>query len=317
MALLILSKFLILSQINIIPIKMVTTLHPKKIFNEVKSYVIIALGLMIYSFAYTTLLIPAKVMGGGASGVGIIVYYATGEVIPVGITYLIFNAILVGFGVFIIGPKFGLKTLFAIGFNSLALTLMQQFMPLDTMGLMGDPLLSAILGGGLAGLGIAICFSQGGSSGGTDIIAMIVNKYRNISLGKVIMLVDVIIIGCSYFVFHEISTVIYGYVTMGVLGYTIDLVMNGSKQSAQITIFSPKSEEIAAHIIGASGRGVTLLDGMGAYTKKPQKVAVLVCRKNETTQFYRIIKEVDPNAFITVASVMGVYGKGFEELRVK
>lgn len=296
---------------------MTQALQQHKVWREIRSYIIIALGLIIYSFAYTTLLIPAKVMGGGASGVGIIVYYATGEVIPVGITYLIFNAILIGFGVFIIGPKFGIKTLFAIGFNSIALTLMQKFMPLDLMGLTNDPLLSAILGGALAGSGIAICFSQGGSSGGTDIIAMIVNKYRNISLGKVIMLVDVIIIGCSYFVFHEISTVIYGYVTMGVLGYTIDLVMNGNKQSAQITIFSCKAELIAQTIIENSTRGVTLLDGMGAYTKKPQKVAILVCRKNETSQFYRIIKEVDPEAFITVASVMGVYGKGFETLRVK
>lgn len=296
---------------------MTQALQHHKVWREIRSYIIIALGLMIYSFAYTTLLIPAKVMGGGASGVGIIVYYATGEVIPVGITYLIFNAILIGFGVFILGPKFGLKTIFAIGFNSLALTLMQKFLPSDLMGLTNDPLLSAILGGALAGSGIAICFSQGGSSGGTDIIAMIVNKYRNISLGKVIMLVDVIIIGCSYFVFQEISTVIYGYVTMGVLGYTIDLVMNGNKQSAQIMIFSSKAEQIAQTIIENSTRGVTLLDGMGAYTKKQQKVAMLVCRKNETSQFYRIIKEVDPDAFITVASVMGVYGKGFETLRVK
>lgn len=296
---------------------MALILPKHRVFDEVKAYMIIAFGLMIYSFAYTALLIPAKVMGGGASGVGIIVYYATGEVIPVGVTYLIFNALLISVGMFILGPKFGLKTIFAIGFNSVALTLMQQYIPHDTMGLTSDPLLSAILGGALAGLGVAICFSQGGSSGGTDIIAMIVNKYRNISLGKVIMLVDVLIIGCSYFVFREISTVIYGYVTMGVLGYTIDLVMSGNKQSAQITIFSSKSEEIAATIIATSSRGVTLLEGMGAYTKTPQKVAVLVCRKNETNQFYRIIKEVDPDAFITVASVMGVYGKGFEALRTK
>lgn len=296
---------------------MITTLKQNKVFSEVKSFIIIALGLMIYSFAYTTLLIPAKVMGGGASGVGVIVYYMTGEAIPVGVTYLIFNSILLAIAVFIIGPKFGIKTIFAIGFNSVALTLMQKFLPLDTMGLMNDPLLSAILGGALAGMGIAICFSQGGSSGGTDIIAMIVNKYRDISLGKVIMMVDVIIIGLSYFVFRDITTVIYGYVTMGVLGYTIDLVMNGNKQSAQIMVFSAKSEEIASAIISTSTRGVTLLDGMGAYTQKSQKVAVLVCRKNETNQFYRIIKEVDPNAFITVASVMGVYGKGFEALKAK
>ncbi|CDN31543.1 Transporter [Mucinivorans hirudinis] len=292
-----------------------------KILSEFRSFLIISVGLMIYSFAYTTLLIPAKVMGGGATGVGVIVYYLTGGEagggLPVGMTYLLFNAVLLTIAMFVVGPKFGIKTIYAIGFNSVALTMMQKFIPITLLGLQGDPLLSAILGGALAGLGIAICFSQGGSSGGTDIIAMIVNKYRDISLGRVIMMVDVVIIGCSYFVFYELSTIIYGYVTMGVLGYTIDLVMNGNKQSVQIMIFSTKSEEIAQVIIGSSTRGVTLLDGVGAYTKNPQKVAVLVCRKNEANIFYKIIKEVDPHAFITSASVMGVYGKGFEPLRTK
>lgn len=292
-------------------------LNSTSVFKEIRSYLIISFGLLIYSFAYTTLFIPAKVMGGGASGVGVIVYFISGETIPLGVTYLIFNAILLILGVIIIGPKFGIKTIYAIAFNSVALTLMQEYLPETLMELQNDPLLSAILGGALAGLGISFCFSQGGSSGGTDIIAMIVNKYRNISVGRVIMIVDVVIIGSSYFVFRDVSSVIYGYVTMGVLGYTIDLAMNGTKQSTQIMVFSPKYEQIANRILEQTHRGVSLIDGVGWYTKNPQKIVLVVCRKNESSQFYRVIKEVDPDAFITVASVMGVFGKGFEQLKLK
>lgn len=292
-------------------------LQKSKIWHEIRSFSVISIGLIIYSFAYITMLIPAKVAGGGASGVGIIVYYATGETIPVGVTYLIFNAILLAIGIAVIGPKFGIKTIYAIGFNSFVLTLMQELIPPTLLGLQNDPLLSAILGGAVAGFGIAIVFSQGGSSGGTDIIAMIVNKYRDVSLGKVIIAVDVIIVGCSYFVFHEIAAIIYGYVTMVILGYTIDMVLSGSKQSNQIMVFSQKSEEIANKLLAETHRGVSLIDGVGWYTKQPQRIVVVVCRKNESSEFYRIIKEVDPTAFITVASVMGVYGRGFEELRLK
>lgn len=276
----------------------------------------------MYSFAWTALLIPAKVVGGGVGGIGTIVYYATssaegGGGIPVGVTYLVVNLVLLAFGFWVLGPKFGAKTIYAIIFNSVALTLMQELLPANLMGLQGDKLLSAILGGGIAGVGVGFCFSVGGSSGGTDIIAMIINKYRNVSLGKLIMLMDVVIVGSSYIIFRDLPTVVYGYVTMVTLGYSIDMVLSGSKSSSQIMIFSPRYEEIAHRIIHDVNRGVTILDATGGYSGTPQKVVMVVCRRGEASNIYSIIKDTDPDAFITVGSVMGVYGKGFEALKTK
>lgn len=276
----------------------------------------------MYSFAWTALLIPAKVVGGGVGGIGTIVYYATssaegGGGIPVGVTYLVVNLVLLAFGFWVLGPKFGAKTIYAIIFNSIALTLMQELLPANLMGLQGDKLLSAILGGGIAGVGVGFCFSVGGSSGGTDIIAMIINKYRNVSLGKLIMLMDVVIVGSSYIIFRDLPTVVYGYVTMVTLGYSIDMVLSGSKSSSQIMIFSPRYEEIAHRIIHDVNRGVTILDATGGYSGTPQKVVMVVCRRGEASNIYSIIKDTDPDAFITVGSVMGVYGKGFEALKTK
>lgn len=282
---------------------------------ELRAYLIMTLGLMMYSFAWTELLLPAEVIGGGGGGIGAIVYYLTG--IPMGVTYLVFNAILLTLGFWILGPKFGAKTIYGILVNSLALYVMQQTLPPDLMGLHGDKFLSAILGGGIAGAGVGLCFSVGGSSGGTDILAMIINKYRNISLGKLIILMDVVIVGCSYFVSWDLGSVVYGYVTMFTLGTAIDWVLSGSKASSQIMVFSSKYEEIAERVIHDVNRGVTILDATGAYSKTPQKVALIICRRGEASAVYRIIKEIDPKAFITQASVMGVFGEGFDVLKTK
>ena len=286
-----------------------------KIFKE---YGLISIGGLMYSFAWTSILIPAGVMGGGLNGIGLLIYYATGGTdggIPLGVTFLVLNAVLVGVASLLISLKFGAKTIYAIGFISVAMAVMQQAVPGNVLGLADDKLLSAILGGALAGAGISICFTQGGSTGGTDIIALIINKYKTVSYGKVLMLCDLIIIGCSLFIFKNITSVIYGYVMVAVFGYTIDAVMAGNRQSAQILIVSPKYDQIAERIFSEMHRGVTLLDGEGWYTKTPTKVVMVVCRKNETGILFRVIKEGDPHAFMTFGSVMGVYGLGFEALK--
>ena len=293
----------------------------KHILSEVKSYVIISIGLIIYSFAWAGILIPGNVVGGGIPGVSSLIFYATGGEagggIPIGYSYFVINVVLVAIGFFIIGPRFGAKTIYAMAFNSLALTVLQKVIPPDLMGLYDDKLLSAILGGGLCGLGIGFCFWQGGSSGGTDIIAMIVNKYRNVSLGKVIMFCDIVIIGSSIFIFHNVNTIVYGYVTLVMTGFTIDLFLQGNRQSCQLIIISKKYPDIADRIVNQARRGVTVLDGTGWYTKQPQKVLMVFCRKNEAPAIYRIIKEVDSGACISNASVSGVYGNGFEDLKLK
>ncbi len=290
---------------------------PKKLRTEVLNYMLITFGLMCYSFALVTLILPAHIVGGGATGIATLIFYATGGWLPIGIGYFVVNAVLLAFGIWILGPRFGAKTFYAIGANTVILLVMQKYIPSDLMGLADDTLLSALLGGGMAGVGVALCFMAGGSSGGTDIVAMIINKYRNVSLGKLIMIMDAIIVSCSFFIFHDIPTLVYSFVVMASLGYVLDMVLSGSKSSAQIMIFSHKYQEIADRILTDMKRGATILDATGAYSQQPRKVLLVICRRTETTDIYRVIKHTDPEAFITVGNVMGVFGQGFDALKTK
>lgn len=285
----------------------------------VKEYLIISLGVIIYAFSWVGVIIPADGIGGGASGIALLVYYATGGAagsgIPIGYTYFAVNLILLTAAIFILGAKFGLKTIWSIVLASISMNLMQQWLPDNILGLADDKLLSAILGGATSGFGISLVLMQGGSTGGTDIIAMIINKYRNISYGRVIMACDFIIIGCSYFIFKDIAPIIYGYVLTAAFSFTADTMLAGNKQSAQIFITSAKYAEISDLITTNLNRGVTVLDGTGWYTKKSSKVVMVVCRKYEANMLLQHVKAVDSEAFITMGSVMGVYGKGFDSFR--
>jgi len=279
---------------------------------ELKSYLIIALGLAIYSFGWTAFLIPSEVIGGGVSGIGTLIFYGSGETIPVGLSYLIINCFLILIALKILGPKFGAKTIYAILLGSVFLSVQQNFF---TEPLVDDKFMAAIIGGILGGAGVGITISQGGSSGGTDIIAMIVNKYRNISPGRVILYIDVFIIASSYLVFGDVPTIVYGYVSMGVASYAIDMVISGSKQSAQMFIITKDYETLADEIGLNINRGISVIDAMGWYSKENKKILMVVVRKHETPQIFKIVKEHDPDAFISMGSVMGVYGFGFDEIR--
>ena len=288
-----------------------------------KEYGIISLGLVFYSFGFTQLLVPAETVPGGTGGISSLIYFALGSpssfLLSFSMLYFYVNTLLLLLGVLVIGPRFGFKTIFAIVVNTLFMSLMETYIPDGILGLSSetDKLLMVILGGVMAAIGVATCFIQGGSSGGTDIIAMIVNKYRNISLGKVIMFCDVAIVTSSLFVFGQVKPAIYGLVTMAVVGYTIDMMMSGSKQSFQLFVFSPKFQEIGKRVIAEAHRGVTYLDAVGGYTEQQQKVVLIICRKTEISQIYQIIRDVDQNAFISSANVNGVYGQGFEVLDPK
>lgn len=284
----------------------------------IKEYSLIAFGLLLYSFAWISIILPAKIVGGGVSGASMLIYFATGGEdggIPVGLSLFVLNSILLLIALMIIDLKFGAKTIFAIVVLSLAMGFMQKIVPSDLLGLGQDRLLSAILGGAVSGIGISICFMQGGSTGGTDIIAMIVNKYRNISYGRIIMYCDFFIIGSSYFINFDITMVIYSYIVTAVATYMLDAILAGNRQSSQLFIISKESELIAQRISTEMVRGVTIFNGKGWYTQEPKEIVMVVCRKNETSNLFRIIKECDPGAFITVGSVMGVYGLGFEALK--
>ncbi|MCY1636041.1 YitT family protein [Marinifilum sp. D737] len=280
--------------------------------NELKSYAIITLGLCVYSFGWTAFLIPSEIVAGGAGGIGTLIYYASGETIPVGYSYLVINVFLILIALRVLGSKFGIKTIFGIVVGSLLLTLQQRVF---SEPLVDDKFMATIIGGILGGAGIGITFTQGGSTGGTDIIAMMVNKYYNISPGRIILYLDIFIIASSYFLFKDISTIVYGYVVMGVAAYTIDMMISGSKQSAQLFIISKNYEEVAAKLSEETGRGLSMVHTTGWYTREETKMLMLVIRKHETQNVFKVIKEVDPQAFISMGSVMGVYGLGFEEIR--
>ena len=280
--------------------------------SELKSYLIIALGLAIYSFGWTAFMIPSEIIGGGVSGIGTLIYYASGETIPVGTSFFVINFFLIGIALKILGPKFGAKTIYAIILGSVFLSVQQKFI---TAPLVDDKFMATILGGILGGAGVGITISQGGSSGGTDIIAMIINKYRNISPGRIILYFDVFIIASSYFIFKDVPTIVYGYVSMGVASYAIDMAISGTKQSAQMFIITKDHETLADEIGQKINRGISVIDAMGWYSKENKKMLMVVVRKHETPQIFKIVKEHDPDAFISMGSVMGVYGFGFEEIR--
>lgn len=277
---------------------------------SIKSWAIMFIGSMLFSLGWTVFLIPADINGGGISGVGALVYYLTG--IPAGAIYLAVNAVLVVIAIIKLGANFGAKTIVNMLLISAMLTFFQNMF---SEPLIDDKFLSAVLGGIAGGIGLGLVFSQGGTTGGTDIIASLVMKYRRISPGRVIMYCDVIIISMSWFVFHSAEILVYGYVSMWVVSYTLDAFLNGANQSAQIFIFSEKWEAIRDAIMHDNHRGVTLMDATGGYTNKPVKLVMTVVRKRETNAVFSRIMAIDPKAFITMGSVMGVYGEGFDEMK--
>ncbi|MFV0553777.1 MAG: YitT family protein [Mangrovibacterium sp.] len=274
-------------------------------------YVLITLGMSLYVLGWSIFLIPAEITGGGISGVAALVFYSTG--IPIWITYVIINAFLLLLALKILGASFGVKTIWCLG--------VATFLFGVTTGMVENPIveenfLAAVIGAMMGGIGIGMVFTRGGSTGGTDIIAMIVNKYRNVSPGRVILYCDVLIIGSSYFVSQDLGKMVYGFVTMVVLSYTIDSVLSGNSASAQIFIFSKNFKEIADYINHDAGRGCTILEGTGWYSKENVKIIMTVIRKKESGMIFRSIKEIDPNAFISMGSVMGVYGEGFDNIKI-
>ncbi len=278
----------------------------------IKDHLFIILGSFIYAFAWAGFLIPNKLTIGGAPGIGSILYYAFGFP-DINVTYAVINVVLLLLALKILGKKFCLRTIFGVFFCWLFLFLLPKF--IDHAIVENQPFMSAIIGGILCGVGVGMVFISNGSTGGTDIVAAIVNKYRNITFGRMYLYTDAIIISSSYFVYHSVEKVIYGYIILCIMTYVCDMVINGIRASVQLLIFSDKWEEIANHINEDIHRGVTVLDGMGWYSKKPRKVLVVLVKRTEANNLNRLIKMIDPQAFISQSSVLGVYGQGFDKIK--
>lgn len=297
------------------------------LMTNAKDYVIIILGLIIYAIGFTAFILPHKIVIGGVSGVGTLVYFATDGSIPVAVTQYACNLILLAMAYKVVGKTFVLRTIFGATVFSLAIGLFENIFMSKGHPIMEDISMSAILGAILCGLGVGIVFVHNGSTGGTDIVAAMVSKVSNVSIGRTMIFTDFLIVSSSIFLPFEgtfaerlsvkVPLIVYGLVVTFVLAYMVDMVINTNRQATQFVIFSSKWAEIADRVNQVAHRGVTVMDGMGWYSKQDVKVLMVWCRKIESVTIFRIIKAIDDNAFISQANVNGVYGKGFDTMRVK
>ena len=296
------------------------------IIGEVKDYFNITLGLMLYTFGFTVFLLPYEIVTGGIAGIGAIVFYATK--FPVQYTFFIINAVLILAALKILGWRFLMKTIYATFMLTFLLEVAQDIvvMPDGTFyKLLGDgnDFMSLVIGCMLTGTALAIVFLNNGSTGGTDIVAAVVNKYHNISLGKVLILVDLCIINSCLFIdtFGSFDVRaqkgVFGLCTMFIECTMLDFVMNWQRQSVQFMIFSKHHNEIAEAIAKTTDHSLTILDGHGWYSGKEMKVICLLAKKNESPIIFRLIKTIDPTAFVSQSSVIGVYGEGFDQIKVR
>ena len=272
------------------------------IWQEVRSHIIITVAIIISAIGWTGFLIPSNMLGGGVTGLATIIYWVTG--LPTGISIFALNAILILIAFRSLGRRFALSTIYSVIVTSVVFYILQEYVFLAPI--IEDRFLSAVLGAGLNGVACAFIFLEGSSTGGTDIIVMMINKYRNITLGRLTLFINVAIISCSYFVFRDLELLIYSYVGLMVTSYTMDLTMNGSKQSVQMFIFSQRPDEIADKVGEEIHRGVTMIKGTGWYTKTENNIVMVVVRKTESQRVIRIVKQLDPAAFVSVNTVMGV-----------
>ena len=302
-----------------------------KVLTSVKEYFLITVGILSYVLGWTIFLVPNNLVGGGVTGISSIIQYATGGLIKIGYSYFVINALLLIAALIVLGKSFGAKTVYAIILASVGLNVFQSIIPAEivrTLAVDNGKLMSTIMGGMMAGIGIGMTMSQGGSTGGTDIIALIVNKYRNVSPGRMILSMDVVIILSSLLVpsytpagdlvpfTDKITTVVYGLILITVCSTVLDLYISGSQQSVQLFILSQKYEQIADMITKDLHRGVTALNGKGWYTGHDTQVLMVLTRKSDLKFLLKTVKAIDPNAFLSVSSVTGVYGKGFQTIKM-
>ena len=276
----------------------------------IRSYAIMTVGLFIYSLGWASFILPAQVVSGGVAGMASAIFYATG--FPVEYSYVGINVILLALAIKILGASFGVKTIYSIAMITLFVRILRSVI---TEPVVNEAFMATVIGGAIGGLGIGLVFLQGGSTGGTDIIAMIINKYRDIMPGRAIMVCDALVVASSYFIFNSVEKMVYGFVTMFTLTYCIDIVLVGRKQSVQMMIFSKHYAEIADAITSQLDRGVTILDGQGWYSKKEMKVILSIVKKTQVQEVHKIVKQIDPQAFISQEAVMSVYGEGFDVIK--
>ena len=284
----------------------------KGIFNVLDDCLIISLGVLLYTFAWADMLIPNGIASGGLTGACTILNFATG--IPVYLSYIVINSLLLLCGFLVLGKGFGFKTIYAIGLSTLCLDFLAGMEFLHVF--FDNKLLLVVVAALIESIGISFILARGGSTGGTDIVALIINKFWPISLGKVFLVVDMFIIASVLLIPGKtVEDMVYGYVAMVIFSVFVDWVMLGRNSTWQIMVFSSKYKEIADYVIHEMNRGVTALDAQGWYSGESKKVLLILVRKPELHSITKAVKDIDPKAFVTVSSASTVYGEGFDEMK--
>lgn len=283
-----------------------------KPFIEVKELIMIAICTLPYAVAVNQILIPHNVVSGGLTGICEIIYFASGRTIPIWLSTFSFNTLLLLVAVATIGWRFCVRTMYGV----LWLTIWFKVISISQEPIVHDAFMASVLGGLLSGAAMGLVFLNNGSTGGTDIVAMIVNKYTHVPIGRILLYCDLIIISSAYFLpnVHSIERVLFGLCCTFVATTAVDWIMNRSRQSVQFFIFSKKYEQIADAIMTGIPRGVTLIDGEGWYSKQPMKIITVLARKNESGKIFKLVKDIDPSAFVSQSETIGVFGKGFDQM---
>lgn len=279
-------------------------------FIEAQELLLIAVCTIPYALAVNQILVPSNIVSGGLSGLCEIIYFASDTLVPIWLSSFVFNAILLTIAIMTIGWRFCVRTIYGVAW----LTFWFWVIPIPAEPLIHDAFMAAILGGLLCGSALGIVFLNNGSTGGTDIVAMIVNKYAHIPLGRILLYCDLIIISSAYFLpnIHSIERVLFGLCFTFVSTSAVDWIMGRARQSVQFFIFSRKYAEIADAIMTRVPRGCTILDGEGWYSKQPMKIITVLARQNESNKIFKLVKEIDPEAFVSQSQTIGVFGKGFD-----
>ena len=289
-----------------------------RVWEFLKDFSAINIGMAIYALGWAAFLLPYHITTGGMTGMFAILYYVTG--FPVSYAILIANAILLLISFKPLGWKFVGKSAYAAFSLSFFLEIGRQMMTADDGTLIqiigpGQDSMACVLGAILNGLGIGVVFLSGGSTGGWDIIAALVNKYKNISFGRALLCLDFLVIASCWPIFHDVRMVVFGYVTLVVYTYALDMLINSTRQDIQFIIFTNKPNEISQRIISETSHSVTSMNGEGFYSHQNIKVLITIVHKREAVTILRLIQETDPRAFVSQSRAEGVYGNGFKAIR--
>ena len=286
-----------------------------KAWREFKDYSIITISMLSYCIGWSVFLLPNNITTGGVAGISSILEWCP-LAIPAQWSYFTINAVLLLIALKVLGWKFCVKTIFAVVVLTTALQIIRSYTP-EVPLLHDQPFMAAVIGSVFCGCGIGLCLSNNGSTGGTDIIAAIINKYHDVSLGRIIMICDVFIITSSYLVLRDWERVIYGYVVLYITAFCLDQVVNSMRRSVQFFIISEKYEEIGRRINKDPHRGCTVISAQGFYTGHETKMLFVLAKRRESAKIFQLINEIDPTAFVSQSAVIGVYGEGFDRFKVK